>query len=256
MKNILVVDDSSLVRVKVKRALEEEGFQVTEATSGEEALKNIGNYPIFNLIIMDIILPGRNGLDTIERIKENPRYNLVPVMILSVSNDKENVLKAIEMGAVDFLVKPFDKEELLTRVQRITGETPWQKAKKILKLEINRSSRSKVPFSVIMAEQKTPLPGGFKDSGMKNLKEVLEENLRSEDTIIILSKTNFLLVLPATSVQGVPIVIQKISRILTTKEKTTSWYFASAVYPENGENEEHLLEFVRNQLALTRSSPK
>ena len=129
MKNILVVDDSSLVRLKVKNTLREEGFQVTEATSGEDVLKNIGNYPIFDLIIMDIILPGRNGLDTIERIKENPRYNLVPVMILSVSNDKENVLKAIEMGAVDFLVKPFDKEELLTRVQRITGETPWQKAK-------------------------------------------------------------------------------------------------------------------------------
>jgi DNA-binding response OmpR family regulator len=254
MKNILVVDDSSLVRVKVKRALEEEGFQVTEAASGEEALKNIGNYPIFDLIIMDIILPGRNGLDTIERIKENPRYNLVPVMILSVSHEKENVLRAIEMGAVDFLVKPFDKEELLARVQKITGETPWQKAKKILKLEINRSFRTKVPFSVIMAEQKTPLPEGFKGSSMKNLKEVLEESLRSIDTVIVLSKTSFLLVLPATLAQGIPTVIQKVSRALTTKEKTISWYFASAVYPENGENEEQLLKYVRNQLTLTPSS--
>lgn len=254
MKNILVVDDSSLVRLKIKRALEEEGFQVTEATSGEEALKIIGNYPIFDLIIMDIILPGRNGLDTIKRIKENPRYNLVPVMILSVSHEKENVLRAIEIGAVDFLVKPFDKEELLARVQKITGETPWQKAKKILELEINRSFRSKVPFAVIMAEQKTPLPGGFIGSSMKSLKIVLEESLRSIDTVIILSEKEFLLVLPATSAQGIPAVIQKISRTLTAKEKTISWCFSSAVYPEDGEKKEQLLEYARNQLVLTRSS--
>lgn len=248
MKNILVVDDSSLVRLKVKNTLREEGFQVTEATSGEDVLKNICNYPIFDLIIMDIILPGRNGLDTIERIKENPRYNLVPVMILSVSNDKENVLKAIEMGAIDFLVKSFDKEELLARVQKILGETPWQKAKKTLKLEINRSFRSKVPFSLLMVEQKNPLPEGFISSSIKKLKIVLEESLRSIDTIIILSEKRLLLVLPATSAQGVPAVIQKINRTLTAKEKTTSWCFASAVYPENGENEEQLLEHARNQL--------
>jgi CheY-like chemotaxis protein len=248
MKNILVVDDSSLVRLKVKNTLREEGFQVTEATSGEDVLKNINNHPIFDLIIMDIILPGRNGLDTIERIKENPRFNLVPVMILTVSNDKENVLRAIEMGAVDFLVKPFDKEELLARVQKILGETPWQKAKKTLKLEINRSFRSKIPFSIIMAEQKTSLLGGSMGRNIKNLKIILEESLRSIDTIITLSEKGFLLVLPATSTQGVPAIIQKINRTLTAKEKTTSWYFASAVYSEDGENEEQLLEHARNQL--------
>jgi CheY-like chemotaxis protein len=197
---------------------------------------------------MDIILPGRNGLDTIERIKENPRFNLVPVMILTVSNDKENVLRAIEMGAVDFLVKPFDKEELLARVQKILGETPWQKAKKTLKLEINRSFRSKIPFSIIMAEQKTSLLGGSMGRNIKNLKIILEESLRSIDTIITLSEKGFLLVLPATSTQGVPAIIQKINRTLTAKEKTTSWYFASAVYSEDGENEEQLLEHARNQL--------
>jgi CheY-like chemotaxis protein len=234
--------------LKVKNTLREEGFQVTEATSGEDVLKNINNHPIFDLIIMDIILPGRIGLDTIERIKENPRFNLVPVMILTVSNDKENVLRAIEMGAVDFLVKPFDKEELLARVQKILGETPWQKAKKTLKLEINRSFRSKIPFSIIMAEQKTSLLGGSMGRNIKNLKIILEESLRSIDTIITLSEKGFLLVLPATSTQGVPAIIQKINRTLTAKEKTTSWYFASAVYSEDGENEEQLLEHARNQL--------
>lgn len=254
MKNILIVDDSSLVRIKIKRALEKEGFQVTEATSGEEVLRNIGIWPTFDLVIMDIILPGKSGLDTIETIKENPRYNLAPVMILSVSSDKTNVLKAIEIEAVDFLVKPFDEEELLLRVQKLIGETPWQKAKKVIKLEINRSSRLKANFSVIMAERKTLLAQGLKGIGTRNLKKILEKCLRSIDTVFILSETQFLLILPATSTQGIPVVKQKISNILTKENGVTSWYFGSATYPENGEEEKQLLEYARKQLTLATHS--
>lgn len=112
MKNILIVDDSNTTRALIRAVIEELGdFETVEAASGFEALKML---PLqqYDLIITDINMPDINGLELINFIKNNPRYNHLPIIIVSTEKSEEDKKRGMALGATAYVTKPFKSFEL------------------------------------------------------------------------------------------------------------------------------------------------
>lgn len=121
---ILIVDDMPNVVESMKKVLAEIGFKKVEAeTSAQKALNLIiqeaGAGEPFDLIISDINMPGMNGLKLLEKIKSNPNLKKTHVFMVTTRNETEVVLKAIEHGASNYLIKPFDTEKVKDKIMAI-----------------------------------------------------------------------------------------------------------------------------------------
>lgn len=115
---ILVVDDNAQARELLRAALQAEGYAVTLAEEGEEALTKVAE-EVPELILLDINMPGLNGYDVCSRLKGTEATRLIPIIFLTSMSDLEDKLRGIEVGADDFLTKPFRKVELLARVKSL-----------------------------------------------------------------------------------------------------------------------------------------
>lgn len=116
-KKILIVDDDELVLKILKFILKKEGYQLTVAKNGMEAIDKI---PVLmpELILTDIMMPYKSGLEVINFVKEH--YSNIPVIVLSALGEEENtVVEAFKLGADDFVSKPFNPSALLSRVKRL-----------------------------------------------------------------------------------------------------------------------------------------
>jgi len=114
--NILLVEDEEHLHDALKMNLEMEGYEITSAFTGTEALKAIAN-EYFDLIIMDIMLPEVDGISVVETVRVN--NNDVPILILSAKNSGADRVLGLKKGADDYLTKPFNLEELLLRVEKL-----------------------------------------------------------------------------------------------------------------------------------------
>ncbi len=113
---ILIVDDN-LQNVQVLgKLLQKNKYEIEFAINGQAALEWL-NIRQFDLILLDINMPGMNGFEVCSKIRSNPDMNKVPVIFLSAESDRESILKGLELGAQDYLTKPFDSRELLVRVR-------------------------------------------------------------------------------------------------------------------------------------------
>ena len=115
---VLVVDDSTQNRLVASGHLEAAGFEIVEATTGEQALELLGRERI-DLVVLDILMPGIGGLETCRRIRKNPAIAEIPVLFLTALGDREATSPALEAGADDLLGKPFHRPELLLRVNAL-----------------------------------------------------------------------------------------------------------------------------------------
>lgn len=113
--NILVVDDTVANLELLEAFLDENGYEVRTSISGETALKSM-KAQIPDLILLDIMMPGMDGYETCKTIKENQLYKDIPVIFLSAKGELTDKLKGFEVGAVDYLTKPFDLSEVLARI--------------------------------------------------------------------------------------------------------------------------------------------
>jgi len=113
---VLVVDDMPENILILQRFLAPMGYQVECATSGEDALAMVADSPP-DVILLDIVMPGMNGFEVCRRLKENPETQHIPVVIITGMGDKDTNLKAVESGADDFLIKPFDRILLEARIR-------------------------------------------------------------------------------------------------------------------------------------------
>ena len=111
---ILVVEDEPRIRDFLARAFEAEGFTVDVAADGEHGLR-LALTGTYEMVILDLLLPGRDGLEVLEEIHQQ-RPGL-PVLILSARSDLATKLRGFELGAVDYLAKPFSLDELLARAR-------------------------------------------------------------------------------------------------------------------------------------------
>ena len=127
--HILVVDDDDRIRELVKEYLNENGFIISTANSAEEAKIKLGYFK-FDLIILDVMMPGQNGFELTREIKKN---STVPIILLTAKGEVENRIEGLELGADDYLGKPFEPKELLLRIKNII--------KKSVKINLNRINK-------------------------------------------------------------------------------------------------------------------
>lgn len=116
---ILVVDDSPNDIFLIKTILEEKGYVVTAANNGPAALAKIAS-SIFDLILLDVMMPGMDGYEVTERIRARPDISFVPILLI-IDHNSSNVLYGLDMGADDFIRKPVTVDELLARVRSLVS---------------------------------------------------------------------------------------------------------------------------------------
>ena len=129
LAHILVVDDDEGIRSLVKKYLNENNFLVTTAKSAEDANEKIKIID-FDIIILDIMMPGKSGL---QFIQENKNKLLAPVILLTAKGTADERITGLEIGADDYLPKPFEPKELVLRIKNILKKTKNENLKKIVK---------------------------------------------------------------------------------------------------------------------------
>jgi pilus assembly protein CpaE len=115
---ILVVDDSSLIRKLVETVLSQAGYQVHTASSGPDALRQVMDTQL-NLVILDVTMPEMDGYEVCRRLRQNPHTAHLPIMMLTSLDSLENKLKGFEAGADDYMIKPFQGAELCARIEAL-----------------------------------------------------------------------------------------------------------------------------------------
>lgn len=121
-KRILSVDDSAIMRLLIKKAVEAMGYQCLEAADGQEALEVLAReYKEVLLILLDWNMPGMNGMEFLSIIKADKRYQGIPVMMVTTESEKASIVKAIQSGVNNYMLKPFTEETLRTKVRACLG---------------------------------------------------------------------------------------------------------------------------------------
>lgn len=114
---VLIVDDISLNLILVKKMLSRYSFAIVTATNGQEALDMIeSERPA--LVLLDLMMPIMDGYEVISRVKRNPKYSSLRIVVLSALNTNDDVVKALNLGADEFLTKPITLEKLYTCVNK------------------------------------------------------------------------------------------------------------------------------------------
>jgi two-component system phosphate regulon response regulator PhoB len=117
-EKILVVDDEEDILELVRYNLAREGYSVSCATSGEEALKTSLSEPV-DLIILDLMLPGIDGLEVARRLRENSATRETPIVMLTAKGEEADIVTGLELGADDYVTKPFSPRILIARVKAV-----------------------------------------------------------------------------------------------------------------------------------------
>jgi two-component system, OmpR family, alkaline phosphatase synthesis response regulator PhoP len=162
MTNILIVDDEQDIVDLVKYNLIRNGYKVFECYDGEEGLSFVNKNPI-DLIILDWMLPKKDGIDVCQEIKKSPITKNIPIIMVSAKNEEFDVVLALEIGADDYISKPFSIRELLARIK-----------------------------VVLKRYKEIPLPEETEVISMKGL--VIDENRRTvfyENKELLLTKTEY-----------------------------------------------------------------
>jgi two-component system chemotaxis response regulator CheY len=120
-RRVLVVDDSSTVRLQVRQALAPAGFDVIEAADGEEGVQLIHSDSEIAAVICDVNMPRKNGLALIEQVKASGIASHIPILVMTTEGQPSLVQRARDAGAKGWIVKPFKPNLLVAALQKITG---------------------------------------------------------------------------------------------------------------------------------------
>jgi two-component system phosphate regulon response regulator PhoB len=117
-KNILVVDDEENILELVRFNLVKEGYQVACAATGEEALKEARSKPP-DLIVLDLMLPGMDGLEVCKTLKKDAKTEHIPIVMLTAKGEESDIVAGLELGADDYVTKPFSPKVLIARIRAV-----------------------------------------------------------------------------------------------------------------------------------------
>ena len=120
-QKILAVDDSKMMLRIISSTIEMLGYDTVKASNGKEALAILEKEPDIVLVLLDWNMPELNGMDTLKAIKGNEQFKSLPVMMVTTEGEKKNVIKAIQAGAKHYLTKPFNQQDLATRIMECLG---------------------------------------------------------------------------------------------------------------------------------------
>ena len=249
-KRVLVIDDSPVYRRLMAGYLREWGFEVTAAENGAEGWKILGQPNSPNLVLLDWIMPGMDGVELCRKLRAQRSSDLYVYMILVTSKENPtDLLKAMEAGVDDYLAKPFNEQELRARLlvgqrivglqreliearesmhhattyDRLTGLLNRQEIVEFLRRELARSSREKKPVSIILADidlfkmvndQLGSLAG---DEVVKEVGRRLRSRLRAYDGVGRYGGEEFLLVLPGCDLTSALIRADQVRSFVSSK---------------------------------------
>lgn len=118
MKTIMTVDDSASVRMMVNFTLSELGFEIVEAANGKDALRKMEAQQV-HMLITDVNMPELDGISLVRKIRENPSYRFIPIIILTTESQEEKKKEGRQAGATGWIVKPFKPEQLIAVVRKV-----------------------------------------------------------------------------------------------------------------------------------------
>ncbi|CEN81307.1 response regulator transcription factor [Paraclostridium sordellii] len=142
-ENILVVEDDVDINNLITKTLEKHNYKVTQAFSGSEALLQL-SISEFKLILLDLMLPGMSGEDIINKTREKKE---IPIIVISAKTSLQDKVNVLNIGADDYIIKPFELEEVIARVNSLL--------RRYKKYEINTPSNEVYKFKNIMLEEET-----------------------------------------------------------------------------------------------------
>lgn len=238
---VLIVDDNKLIRVQLKDYVESLGYKAITADNAGRAFEVTRSFPL-DLILLDIILPDIGGMELLELIRQQKNLLQLPVIIISGLSDSESKLKALEIGADDYITKPINYDELQAKMKTVLRKKFYFEEvtqnyhiavkraitdsltelynhgyfHEFLEREINRCRRYQHHLSMIMADidffkNYNDLYGHPKgDLVLKSVAEILKKFTRSTDLAARYGGEEFALVLPETELPGALIVAEKI----------------------------------------------
>ncbi len=216
---VLVVDDNPQNIQIIGRNLLEQDYNISYATDGFEALKILNSDTLFDLVLLDILMPEMDGFEVFREIKKNPKFKSVSIIFLSAKSDSKSVIKGLKLGANDYITKPFNADELLLRVKTQVDLKKHQEKieqinqvleKKVLEKtrelrfaneKLSMLEKSKSDFlKLVSHEMRTPLNiiNGFSEILSESLKgtehyEEITSLKNSSDRLISLADTALLI---------------------------------------------------------------
>jgi len=159
-KKILVIDDTKLMLCMITSILEENGYEVVTATSGLEGIQKVKEEKP-DLVLLDIVMPEMDGFEVCRILREDESNNLMPIIILTGQDNEDDKLTGLELGADDYIIKPFNHRELLSRVRntlrridrnRYANPLTGLQGNLEIQAEINRRISKDIIFSVLYAD--------------------------------------------------------------------------------------------------------
>lgn len=238
-KVILILEDSRLILVKIKGILKKADFKVVTAENGKEGLLQLDEI-LPDLIISDIMMPEMDGFEFCKKVRENPVTRFTPFIFLSSREALQDKLQGFEMGADDYLTKPFNEQELLTRVSSslrkmdallklshedaLTKVSNHRSFQENLSREIKRSTRQKTLLSMAMLDidhfKKFNDTYGHKvgDFVLFEFAQFIKKRIREADFFARYGGEEFALILPDTNKEKAFTFLDQIREDLSNKE--------------------------------------
>ena len=171
---ILVVDDLTQNNDLLEAYLVPQGYEVIKAVSGEEALKILADYQI-DLILLDVMMPGMDGFEVTRRIRQDKKNKLMPIILVTALKETEDRIKGIQAGCDDYISKPFNKMELLARIQSLLKVKAYN--------DLMTNYRKELESEVINMTEELKQSSAALDEQKARLKAIID----SPDDILIFS---------------------------------------------------------------------
>lgn len=246
---ILIIDDSYLARLEVKLALEQYGFELLELESMEAFFRAPQKYLHVDLMLLDIALPGIDGVTALEMMRADPIKLNTPVIMVTGRADRRTVQRALQAGALDYIIKPFTRKELLDRVVRVLQLNnyvwPGEDVLSQIRLEVKRAARGNSIFSLTSLQPPDPSDS----ASLEELYVAIKNHLREIDSLFLAGKT-FIFILPLTDAAGARTVSAKALKRLPW-EMVPGVKTAVVTFPADGQDEKVLLERLKEGLAAS-----
>ncbi|MDY6843027.1 MAG: diguanylate cyclase [Thermodesulfobacteriota bacterium] len=226
-RKLMVVDDSLTIRMQIKSLLEERGYQVIEAEDGETCLE-ILKHEIPDIILLDIVMPGISGLGVCKAIKSSSTVKDISILMLTHVSDTENIVAGLNLGADDYVTKPFIIEELDARISAVLRTKFLQEELRVLSItdpltgsynrgylteylskEIKRAIRGKHALSLILCDidhfkmVNDTYGHQIGDQVLKGFVQCIQHMFRDKiDWIARYGGEEFIVILPETDIEG------------------------------------------------------
>ncbi|MGB3514597.1 MAG: diguanylate cyclase [Microcoleaceae cyanobacterium] len=251
---ILVVDDVATNLKLLRVILEPIGYSLTFAMGGHQALERVTVFKP-DLILLDLMMPEMDGLEVCQRLKSNPKYADIPIIFLTANYDKTNLITAFELGAIDYISKPFNHAELLARVRNhlllkytidrlkatqielqnalteireiantdpLTGILNRRSLFEIANQEFNRVNRYNLPFSILLLDldhfkQVNDNYGHLVgDMALCAVVKKINQGIRKVDFLGRYGGEEFIAVLPETNAEQALILAERIRELVAS----------------------------------------